>query len=406
MRMSKSTDYLTARQTLLDIVKTIDKEQIALEDGAGRVLAMNLVADENVPPFDRSAYDGYAFRSADVAEASEEHPVTLKIIEEIPAGSVGTKQVTAGTAVKILTGAPVPKGADAVINYEATEFTEEQVTIFKPVKHDANIVKTGEDVEKGQILASAGTVIDAGLLGSLASQGIVRPEVYKRPMVGIISTGSEVVEADQKAGPGKIHNSNRYTLDVALRKIGCEPKYFGIAGDRKEDIHRLLEQALEICDAILLTGGVSVGDYDVTPDAMEMAGIKILVRGVSIKPGMACAYGEKNGIIICGLSGNPASCITNFYAIVLPALQKLAGRENPIPEEIEMELAEECRKKSPVTRFLRGRLSLADGTVKMIPTKSQGNVVLSSTIGCDAMAIVPAGQGPVAAGAKLKGFLL
>ena len=121
---------------------------------------------------------------------------------------------------------------------------------------------------------------------------------------------------------------------------------------------------------------------------------------------MACAYGEKNGIIICGLSGNPASCITNFYAIVLPALQKLAGRANPIPEEIEMELAEECRKKSPVTRFLRGRLSLADGTVKMIPTKSQGNVVLSSTIGCDAMAIVPAGHGPVAAGAKLKGFLL
>ena len=382
--MSKSIDYLSARQILLDIVTPVEKEQVALEHGAGRVLAMNLVADANVPPFDRSAYDGYAFRSEDVMNASENYPVTLNILEEIPAGSVGTKPVTAGTAVKILTGAPVPKGADAVINYEATEFTEEQVTIFKPVKHDANIVKTGEDVQEGQILASAGAVIDAGLLGSLASQGVVRPEVFKKPVVGIISTGSEVVEADQEAGPGKIHNSNRYTLDVALRKIGCEPKYFGIAGDRKEDIHKLIEQALGCCDAILLTGGVSVGDYDVTPDAMEMAGIKILVRGVSIKPGMACAYGEKNGIIVCGLT----------------------GQANPVPEEIEMEIAEECRKKSPVTRFLRGKLSLADGTVKMIPTKSQGNVVLSSTIGCDAMAIVPAGQGPVAAGAKLKGFLL
>lgn len=404
--MSKSTDYLTARQILLDKVTPVEKETIALEEGAGRVLAMNLVADANVPPFDRAAYDGYAFRSEDVADAAEEHPVTLKILEEIPAGSVGTKQVTAGTAVKILTGAPVPEGADAVINYEATEFTEEQVTVFKPVKHDANIVKTGEDVQEGQILASAGTVIDAGLLGSLASQGVVRPEVFKKPVVGIISTGSEVVEADQEAGPGKIHNSNRYTLDVALRKIGCEPKYFGIAGDRKEDIHKLIEQALGCCDAILLTGGVSVGDYDVTPDAMEMAGIKIFVRGVSIKPGMACAYGEKDGIIICGLSGNPASCITNFYAIVAPALKKLTGQANPVPEEIEMEIAEECRKKSPVTRFLRGKLSLVDGTVKMIPTKSQGNVVLSSTIGCDVMAIVPGGHGPVAAGTKLKGFLL
>ena len=404
--MVKNIDYLTARQMLLDIVQTVEKETISLERSAGRVLAQKLVAEANVPPFDRSAYDGYAFRAEDVADAAKEKPVTLQILEEIPAGSVGTVVLSPGTAVKILTGAPVPEGADAVINYEATEFTDKQVTIFAPVKQGANIVKMGEDVQKGQVLAKVGTVIDAGLSGSLASQGISRPEVYRRPVVGLISTGSEVLEIDQEMAPGKIRNSNRYTLDVALRKAGCEPRYFGIAGDKKDDICQLIEESLAVCDAVLLTGGVSAGDYDVTPDAMEMAGVEVLARGVHIKPGMACAYGKKGMTLVCGLSGNPASCITNFYAIVLPALKKLAGYAQVLPEEIEVEIAEECRKKSPVTRFLRGRLDLTDGVVKMIPPKDQGNVVLSSTIGCDAMAVVPAGHGPVAAGTKLKGFLL
>lgn len=404
--MLKNPDFITARDLLVDMACTVGTEPIPLSDCAGRVLAEDVVAADNVPPFDRSPYDGYAFRAEDVAEATKENPVTLYIVEEVPAGAVPTMACTKNTAVKILTGAPIPEGADVVINYERTEFTKSSVKIFAPVKAGDNIVHTGEDVRKGDILARKGQIIDAGMAGTLASQGISHPKVYRRPKVGIISTGNEVSEVGAPLASGKIYNSNRYTLAAALESIGCEPVYLGLAGDSAEAIHALLMMGLEECDAILTTGGVSVGDYDFTPDAMEQAGINILFRGVQLKPGMACAYGEKNGKLVCGLSGNPASSLTNFCAVAVPALKKLAGLSNYMPQEITVTLKTGFKKKSPSTRLLRGTLDLSDGTVGMTMADDQGNVVISSAIGCNIMAIVPAGTGPLEAGAKLRGFLL
>jgi len=280
------------------------------------------------------------------------------------------------------------------------------VTVFESLKPGSNIVKRGEDVQQGQVLACAGTVIDAGLAGTLAAQGVAMPMVYRRPVIGLVSTGNEVVEADADLAPGKIRNSNRTTLETVLEGLGCQPRYLGLAGDDVARIRERIEEGLERCDAVLLTGGVSVGDYDLTPDAMEQAGVEVLVRGVNMKPGMACAYGVKDGKLVLGLSGNPASALTNFYAVVLPAVRKLCGRSDAIPAEITVTLASGFRKKSPLTRFLRGTLNLSDGTVRMSLPKEQGNVVLSSTIGCNVMAVVPAGSGPVEAGTSLKGFLL
>lgn len=404
--MLKNPDFIAARDLLLDVVCPVDTEEIALADCAGRVLAASLAAAENVPPFDRSPYDGYAFRSADSAGASKETPVTLQIIEEVPAGAVPTKPCTPGTAVKILTGAPIPEGADAVVAYERTEFTESWVKLFAEAKPGENIIYTGEDVKKGDVLAGQGTRIDPGVAGTLAAQGISRPRVYRVPKVGVLSTGNEVIEVGEELAAGKIYNSNRHTLSAVLREIGCEPVPLGLAGDSVDDICALVRKGLETCDAVISTGGVSVGDYDLTPDAMEQAGVNILFRGVKLKPGMACAYGEKEGKLVCGLSGNPASSLTNFYAVAVPALKKLAGLADHIPEEIQVTLASDFKKKSPGTRLLRGRLDLSDGTVKMVIPKDQGNVVLSSTIGCNVMAIVPGGSGPLAAGTTLKGFLL
>ena len=364
------------------------------------------MAVADVPPFDRSPYDGYAFRAEDVEHASKENPVTLTVIEEVPAGAVPTKICTTNTAVKILTGAPIPAGADTVINYEKTSFTAETVTLYAPIKAGSNIVYTGEDVKAGTVLAKAGQKIDTGVAGTLAAQGITHPLVYRKPKVGIISTGNEVYEVGQELAPGKIYNSNRYTLMTIMREIGCEPIYLGAAKDTAEDICRALTKGLESCDAILTTGGVSVGDYDCTPAAMELAGAEILFRGVDLKPGMACAYAVKNGTLICGLSGNPASALTNLHAVALPALRKLTGRNDYESKEITVQLANGFKKKSPATRLLRGTLDLSDGTVKLHLPKDQGNVILSSVIGCDAMAIVPAGSGPVGAGTILKGFLL
>lgn len=404
--MLKNPDFVTARNMLLDVVRAVGTEELALSDCFGRVLAESVTAAENVPPFDRSPYDGYAFRSEDTAGASKENPASLCIIEEVPAGAVPTKTCTKNTAVKILTGAPIPEGADAVINYERTEFTENSVKIFAPIKSGENIVRAGEDVRKGDILVRQGQVIDPGTAGTLAAQGIARPKVYRRPKVGIISTGNEVMEVGVPLAPGKIYNSNRYTLSAALQEIGCDSVYLGLVGDCPEAICELMKKGLAECDAIVTTGGVSVGDYDFTPDAMERAGVNILFRGVQLKPGMACAYGEKDGKLVCGLSGNPASSLTNFYMVAVPALKKMAGLSDYMLEETQVTLNTDFKKKSPATRLLRGKLDISDGTVRMRLPKDQGNVVISSAIGCDGMAIVPAGTGPITAGTTLKGFKL
>lgn len=406
--MLKKTDYVTARSLLLDAVKPVETERIALSKSGGRILAQDLIAAESIPPFDRSPYDGYAFRAVDTVGASKETPVVLRILEEVSAGCVPTVTVTEGTAVKLLTGAPIPMGADAVVMYERTEFTRETVTIFSPASSGDNIVYIGEDIHKGTVLARRGDVIDPGIAGTLASQGIAAPVVYRVPRVGILSTGSELVEADEASwlGPGKIRNSNRHTLEAALKVLGCESVYLGIAGDSAKEICALIKKGLVECDAVISTGGVSVGDCDLTPDAMELAGVKLLFQGVDMKPGMACACGVYGGKPVCGLSGNPASALTNFYAIALPALRKLMGRRNPLLRQIKVTLANDFSKKSPKTRFLRGKLELNDGKVYMLLPEDQGNAVLSSTIGCDVMAIVPEGSGPVSAGMELEGFLL
>lgn len=404
--MLQTPDYLTARTLLLETAAPVGTQEIPLSRCGGRVLAQEATAAWDVPPFDRSPYDGYALCVRDIRDASSDAPVTLAVVEEIPAGAVPTRRVERGTAVKILTGAPIPEGADAVIPYERTRFDKSSVTLFAPSESGANIIRAGEDVRKGQVLVSAGAVIDAGLAGTLAAQGIVSIRVYRRPVVGIVSTGNEVAEAGTPLKPGKVWDSNRFMLECALSAAGCEARYLGLAGDRSEEIALCLEKGMEACDAVLLTGGVSVGDYDMTPDAMERAGVELLVRGVAMKPGMACAYGRKAGKLVCGLSGNPASSMTNFYAVVLPAIRKLTGRRDVLPREITVILGTGFRKRSPATRFLRGRLDLSDGRASLLLPEEQGNVVISSAIGCDAMAVVPAGSGPLPAGTRLKGFLL
>ena len=399
-------DFRQAQELLMSRVSPVGTQQLPLSDCGGRILAQDLTAAENIPPFDRSPYDGYAFRAADTAQASAQNPVTLTILEEVPAGAVPTKTVTAGTAVKILTGAPIPQGADAVCKYEDTRFDADTVTLLDTYRPGDNIVRMGEDVQAGKVLARQGDVIDGGTAGTLASQHTTCPLVYRRLRVGIVSTGNEVIEAEEELRPGKIRNSNRHTLETVLQQAGFEPVYLGLAGDDVENIAAKLDEGLQSCDAVLSTGGVSVGDYDLTPDAMERAGVEILFRGVALKPGMACAYGIRDGKPVCALSGNPASSMTNFCAVAYPALRKMAGHREPGYQEINVTLNQGFRKKSPQTRLLRGKLDLTSGTVRMNLPQDQGNVILSSTIGCNVMAIVPAGSGPLEKDTILKGFLL
>ena len=446
--MKTDMDFKEASAFLASIVKPVGWELLPLDRCEGRILAEDITASDNVPAFDRSPYDGYALRAEDTQGASMEHPVTLKILEEIPVGQAPSKRIEKGTAAKILTGAPIPNGADAVIMYEKTEFTDSHVTVFSALNHGENIIYAGEDVKSGQLLATAGTVIDPGLAGTLAAQGIAFPKVYKKPVAGIISTGNEIIDIlpfydshdidytknsayvlpEKKTGQctgylytdpdaweingpginalGMIRNTNRYTLTAVLSEAGCEPAYLGLVGDDAGEISDLICKGLEICDIVFLTGGVSAGDYDLTPKAMEKAGCEILVKNVDIKPGMACCYGKKDRKLVCGLSGNPSSSLTNYYAVSLPAVRKLIGMKEYMPEYFTMELADEFRKKSKKTRLLKGKLKIHNGKAYIHLPKEQGNVVISSSIGCDCFAVVPPGSGSLEAGTELEGFLV
>lgn len=404
--MEARISYEEAICRVLEVTGPVGKERIPLADCFSRILGETVTASELVPPFDRSPYDGYALRSEDVKPASPAHPVTLRILEEIPAGSISHGPVTAGTAVKILTGAPIPEGADAVVMFEKTEFTDRQVTLFHPLNPGKNIVCAGEDVRRGEVLAGEGQKIDAGLMGALAAQNRTEVTVFRKPVIGLISTGNELIPVGRPLGPGQVHDFNRYSLTGALLGLGCVPVFYGIAGDRVSDIAGAIRKALAECDGVLLTGGVSVGDYDRTPEAMEAAGVRLLFRGCAIKPGMACAYGTAEGKLVGALSGNPSSAMVNFQVIARPALQKLSGRQEYRPRELVVTLEGSFEKKSPVTRFLWGHLDLTRGEARIRILGKQGNVALGGMIGCDVLAEVPAGSGRLENGTRLKGIWL
>lgn len=404
--MEMNIDYKAARELLLARAGCMGTERVPLQETEGRVLAEAVCARRDVPPFDRSPFDGYAFQAADTAGVDSQHPVTLRILEEIPAGAVWTRCVTPGTAVKILTGAPIPPGADAVTKYEDTVFTDAEVTIFSAFAAGENVVPQGEDVKAGDDLAAPGTVIDCALMGTLAAQNVAEPLVYKRPRVGILTSGSELVEPGEPLNGGKIVNTNRYAFMGAVKHAGAAPVFYGAPKDDPAVIAAMLDRALRECDMVITTGGVSVGDYDFTPDAMERAGVELLIRTLKLKPGGASAYGVRDGKLVCGLSGNPASAMTNFYAVVLPALRGLMGCAEPHLMELTVKLASGFGKRSPKTRLIRGRLQFKDGAAVMEVSRAQGNGVLYSLVGCDLLAEIPAGSGKLPAGTKLSAWII
>ena len=407
-KMLEGCDYRVARDAMLEQVRPVGTETAALSACAGRVLAQEIIAQADIPPFDRAPYDGYAFRAQDVESASAQSPVTLRIVDYIAAGDVPHTGIKAGEAAHLMTGAPVPEGADAVLPFERTRFTEDQVTIDFPVKAGSNVIYAGEDVRKGTVLCSPGVRIDAGLAGTLAGQGLFAPLVFRKPLVGIISTGSEILEENEVPAPGKIHNSNRYSLQAACQLAGCRTVYMGTARDDRDVIAGLIGQAFLTCDAVILSGGVSVGDFDCTPEAMVRSGVRLLAHGLALKPGMAGAYGIYDGdlekdqpsadgsrvIPVFGLSGNPAACMTAFYAVVLPVLRRQMGLapDTCLPVQVRVRLARDYSRKNQSTRLLRGKVDLTAVVQEMEITGGQGNQVLSSMAGSNAFAEIPAGE--------------
>ncbi len=393
--MKRGLDWRTARDELLQQVVPIGTQMLPLPQCSGRYLAENIAAVQAVPPFDRSPLDGYAFRSADSDPTA---PVTLRILEEVPAGHLPTCTVTEGTAVKILTGAPIPNGADAVSKFEETEFTADSVTLKRQYQPGENIIFRGEDVAPGDLLGRRGQRIDAGLAGALAAQEIAEVNVYRIPKIGILTTGTELRRPSETSNGASIPNSNRIALETALRLLDCEPVFYGAPGDTVEEISSSLTQALTDCDMLITTGGVSVGDYDCTPAAVVHCGAELLIQNLKLKPGGKCCFGAFGNKLIACLSGNPASGMTCFYAVVMPAIRRLTGAERAVQKEVIAHIAADFPKSSKQPRLLRGVLDWKEEGLCFTPAPAQGNGTLHTLAGANAFAEISGNSGPIHAG--------
>ena len=319
-----------AQERVLAEVRLLGSENVVFTEALGRVLREDVVAPADVPQADNTAMDGYAVRADDIASP----PVRLKVIEDLPAGAVATRKVDAGTAIRIMTGALIPDGADTVAHVEITDAGSDFVTVKQSLKRGTNLRRRGEDMRAGNVVLHDGTPIGAAEVGVLASvqKSVVR--VSRRPRIAIISTGDEIVDVDQPRAFGKVVNSNSYSLAALATEVGAEPRMMGIVPDTREATIAAIESALE-SDFIISSGGVSVGAYDFVKDALDALGAETKFWQIAMKPGKPVVLSRLRGRLYFGLPGNPVSCMVAFLLFIAPALRKAMGAPLPPADRAE-----------------------------------------------------------------------
>lgn len=394
-----------AQEILLRSAPVLPAEEVPLADCWRRVLAQDVVAAADFPPFDRSPLDGYALIAAEAAAASPERPVRLAVVDDIPAGSLPRADVRPGTAARIMTGAPLPPGATGVVRREDTSEEGDHVTVFAAAGIEKNICRRGEEIAAGEQVVTAGTVVNAGVMGLLALLGVARPRVFKRPRVALLATGSEIAPVEAPLAAGAIRNSNSYMLAAQVQDAGAEPVFFGIARDDVGVIAARLTAAAA-CDLIVTTGGVSAGDYDLLAGVYEKLGIETMYDRVGIKPGMPVLAGRKNGKLYVGLSGNPAAAAIAFEQIVRPVLLKMAGRGRIWRPRTTATLTAPFAKSSGATRFVWARCRPEAGGLTVEPLPLQGNGMLRSAAAANALVVIPADSPPLPTGCVVEVLLL
>ncbi|HAX61086.1 MAG TPA: hypothetical protein DCX95_00785 [Elusimicrobia bacterium] len=378
LKFNEAKKILLKNIDRLPTVKTSLSENIL-----NTVLAENIISPENIPNCDNSQMDGYAVNSSDTKKT----PILLKIIGEVKAGDIFFKKLKTGEAVKIMTGAPIPKGADAVVMVEDTE--EERlkvkgqklkfVKILKPVKKGENIRKAGEDVRKGEMILKNGTVLNPAQIGLLASIGKTEIKIVKRPNIAIITTGNEIVNASVKKLPkGKVRNSNLWTLITLLKRDGAIPVQFETIPDNLTKIKSAIKQAFSISDVVIISAGISVGKYDYVKTALKQLGTKLLFWKVAIKPGKAFAFSKMGTVPIFSLPGNPVSTMITYLELVRPALLKMTGKQSTGLPRIKAILLHNIYEKSDRKQFLRGFFYKKDNKFFVKTTGMQGSGILKS----------------------------
>ncbi len=379
-----------ALATILSHVTTLPNEKVHFTSALNRICAEDIIATVNIPYHTNSAMDGYAIVAKDTSLASKENPVILPVIGEYQAGIIQS-QVTLGPghAIRIMTGAPIPKGADAVVEKESTTEEGNRVTIFRQVKSGDNIRKAGEDITQGQCIITKGTRITAATVGLLASVGALTVTVAQKPRVAVIATGDEIAEPGTPLKEGVVINSNAYTLMSLIAEYGGIPHYIGIARDTLEASKHTIAHALS-CDIIISSGGVSEGKYDFIIEALRESGFTILVERIAMKPGKPCVFAQKERTLYFGLPGNPVSSMVSFLQFVRPAMLAMQGAtklQKPLLHAICKEPIN--RKNDGRTHYIRGILSFEEGSAYVRITGPQGSGILRSMALANCLIILP-----------------
>jgi len=386
--MREGLSVAEAQKIILEAAAPLGAETVPSADGLGRALAEAVVSGRTLPPEDNSAMDGYAVRAADLATP----PVALPVVYEVPAGVHAPRPLERGEAARILTGAPLPPGADAVVRQEDTEREGATVRFVISPEPGAHIRRAGEDVEQGAAVLDAGTCLGPAHLGMLASLGRTSVAVHRRPRVALLSGGNELVEPDGDVTGGRIVSSNSYTLAAACREIGADPSYLGIARDEPADIERRLRAGLN-CDALVSSAGVSVGDHDHVRSVLEGLGCRLVFWGVKMKPGYPFVFGRfegKPGPLVFGLPGNPVSAMVTFEELVRPALLAMAGHRALHRPRIVATLGETLTKKAGRLHFVRVCLERQGHEVVARTAGNQSSGVLRSMTQAQGLLIFPA----------------
>lgn len=384
----------TAVERVIDGLQTLEIEEVSLETSDRRILAEDIVADHDVPPFDRSPYDGFAILAEDTKTASYDSPITLEVIETIGAGSVSKNKVTQGKAIRIMTGAALPEGANAIVMLELAKEDKEdsnKIIIKRPFYKGDNISWQGEDTKQGTVLLEKGQVITPGIKAVLATFGYAKVHVYRRPIIGVIATGSELLEVHESLVPGKIRNSNAHMVMAQINKAGGIPLYFGQLPDEFEASFQAVEQSLSKVDALITTGGVSVGDFDYLPAIYKKLGAEVLFNKVGMRPGSVTTVAKLGNKRLFGLSGNPSACFVGFELFAGPSLKIMMGHKSPHLEKQKAILGKDFLKPNPFTRFVRSKVIRTESGYRSNPVGLDKSNVVTSLALANALMILPGG---------------
>ncbi|EOU1647759.1 MAG: molybdopterin molybdotransferase MoeA [Clostridium perfringens] len=392
--MKKFIALEEALEILNKNTRALKSEVVSIKDSLKRVLYGDVKSKINNPPFNKSVFDGYAFKSEDSKGTSKENPIDLKIVDEIFAGMWPEIEIKSGEAIRIMTGAPIPVGADCVLKQEETERHGDLVKIFKEMKSNENISFMGEDIKIGETLIKKGKRLDYADLGIMASSGISEVIVYKKPKVSIISTGDEVCDINSTLKPGKIYDSNLYSLSARIEELGYNLLSMEHVGDNILKIGEAIEKAFEKSDIVFTTGGASVGEKDLMQKVSESIGFEKLFWKIKIKPGSAVVCSKRQEKILISLSGNPNAALTTFELLGKSVLKKLEGEEENINIKREKGiLMDSFNKKSPQRRFLRGNVIYDEKGAKVYITQiKSGNGILSSLLNANCLIEIEKGN--------------